>query len=1164
MRFQRLHIQAFGPFTDLELEFPTKEHDLHLFYGENEAGKSSLLRAIRDLLFGIHGQSPDNFLHDYKRLRVLGEVVNRAGTQLIFQRRKGNRNTLLDKDGKPLPDTALLPFLGSVDQSYFSTMFGLGNRELREGARQLLRGEGEIGNALFSASMGGTPIQRVQDSLVEESEQLFKGRATANVSIRPAVKRYTDLLRKSRDSVINPEAWETLERGLAEQDEAKKLLEDAISEGERELGWISRCEDALPSVGRLIEELRLFEALPELPDLASDFVERARKARNAAHETGAKVRALATQVTQLGTQLSNAPTFPQFLAEAEALDVLHQDLGAYRARKESLTNLETKLAGIEPVLRAGMERLELAGELETLETLRLSSAIVLSCEEAAKALRQAVNKRDENSNRAEELQQKIASVESDLKSLPEEDLTPLREALAVGAEATAAHKTLATSISEAETLTRAVADQHALVIGAPKDLDTTAGIAVPAIASIRKFRQRFDQLKREIKGGEDKIHEEGKSIKDLQGELSRLGRRGELPSEEALQKARDHRDHGWQLVLAEWKGEGTKEELIPDSPLENAFPQTIAKADDLADQLRHQAEAVAQAEEKRFRINSSQELMAEAQQRLAGFQRSLKESQVSWEAQWTDCGIAPRSPEEMEEWREAWVEFRETLRRLRTAEATVRAKTDLIQRAKKALAAALGDSPEKDFSVLFEAARSQVQQGEELTGQRKEIAKRLQSNRNQWQLFDQKAAGIQKTVASAEADWKSQCQSVGLPEDASPDSGLHLLQERKELLAKFDQWKELSGESYKTAEAVRLYEERVCEKAAALEVQGDTVETQEVGLWEVLTHARRAQAEHDQLAGQVQRARHELAEATQAETQTVQALEELMRLAKVNTQEGLEQLLANLEKRDASQVRMEGLREILGGLARGQGVDDFITRVQVENADELPQRKAKIESELVEKKASLQVVQASLAMLRAQKEALEIAGDTAADFRQQAESVAAALRQDASRFVRLRLAAYFLRTQIERFREENQGPLLEKSGQVFQRITRGAFDGLGAEFNAQDVPILVGRRADGSNVPVEGMSDGSRDQLYLALRLAALDRYLEEHEPMPLILDDLLITFDDERARAILPQLAELARRTQVFLFTHHDHLVNLYRETLGEEGFNLHRLTNSAFTSAD
>lgn len=96
---------------------------------------------------------------------------------------------------------------------------------------------------------------------------------------------------------------------------------------------------------------------------------------------------------------------------------------------------------------------------------------------------------------------------------------------------------------------------------------------------------------------------------------------------------------------------------------------------------------------------------------------------------------------------------------------------------------------------------------------------------------------------------------------------------------------------------------------------------------------------------------------------------------------------------------------------------------------------------------------------------------------------------------------------------------------------------------------------------MHGLSDGSRDQLYLALRLAALDRFLEGHEPMPLILDDLLITFDNDRAKAILPQLAQLAKRTQIFLFTHHEHLVDLCRQTLGKGQFHLHRLSSANST---
>ena len=70
------------------------------------------------------------------------------------------------------------------------------------------------------------------------------------------------------------------------------------------------------------------------------------------------------------------------------------------------------------------------------------------------------------------------------------------------------------------------------------------------------------------------------------------------------------------------------------------------------------------------------------------------------------------------------------------------------------------------------------------------------------------------------------------------------------------------------------------------------------------------------------------------------------------------------------------------------------------------------------------------------------------------------------------------------------------------------------------------------------MSDGTCDQLYLALRLALLESYLSDHEPIPFIVDDILIQFDDDRAVASLKALAELSKNTQVIFFTHHEHLV--------------------------
>lgn len=1159
MRFQRLSIPAFGPFTNLDLSFPAEDCDLHLIYGENEAGKSSLLRTIRDLLFGIHGKSPDNFLHDYKHLLVRGEIENRAGEQLVFQRRKGNKNTLLDRDGNPLPDNALQPFLGGVDQAHFSAMFGLGSRELREGAMQLLKGEGEIGTALFSASLGGTPIQRVLEALVADSEQLFKGRASANVSIRPAAHRHKDLLKQSRDATVNAETWDQLKKDLTEQASARQTLEDEINDIARELAWVERCEDALPSVGRLSDEMRSLSELPPLPDVASDFVERARLVRAAVTSSSDGVQALTTRINQLNSQVADCATSPKVLAEAEALDVLHQELGAYREHKKMLAKLKEELAGIEPVLRAGMKNLGVHGELTSLETLRLSSAVRLSYEEAANALRDAMKQHAENAATVDALRAEIENDGTELALLPETDLTPLREALAEAAEATEANKTLAASQAEVENLIRAVATEQALVPGVPEDVDAAARLAVPAPATIRKFREEFDRLEREIDQAGKLVRDEERKINALEDELRRLERRGALPSEESLGQAREHRDHGWQLVLAEWKGDGAQEPFDPEVPLEDAFPQAIAKADSIADQLRRDAEAVAQAEEKRLQIRTSQKTIMEAKEALVAHRDAAATCQAAWEAEWAPSGITPRSPDEMDDWRENWVRFRDTVIRLREAEAAFSARHTKVQNARNTLAAALAESPNKSFSVLFEAARDRVQQGEESTGQRNAIGKRLEKQKKTLAGLDRKSVDLLGALDTAKANWTSRSRSAGLAQDTTPESGLRLLQERQELLAKFDTWGKLSGEAEIIADRIRQYERSVAEKAVALEIEAGLTEAQEAALWKALSQARKAQTEHDQLMTQMTDADAELTTARQTATQALQDQAELMRLTNLEMPEALEPLLANLEKRKAIQDRIDGLRDTLSLLAKGQGVDEFVARVQAENADDLPQRKASLEGRKTEKTQSLQDVQAKLINLNHEKSKLESAGDEAADLRQQAESVAATLKQDAARFIRLRLAAHFLRNQIERFREENQGPLLEKSGQVFKQMTQGAFDGLAAQFNNEDVPVMVGRRVNGvTPVPVEGMSDGTRDQLYLALRLAAMDRYLEDYEPMPLILDDLLITFDNERTRAILPQLAHLARRTQIFLFTHHAHLVELCRETVGEGQFNLHNLSRS------
>jgi uncharacterized protein YhaN len=164
-------------------------------------------------------------------------------------------------------------------------------------------------------------------------------------------------------------------------------------------------------------------------------------------------------------------------------------------------------------------------------------------------------------------------------------------------------------------------------------------------------------------------------------------------------------------------------------------------------------------------------------------------------------------------------------------------------------------------------------------------------------------------------------------------------------------------------------------------------------------------------------------------------------------------------------------------------------------------------------------------------------GGDAAARAERAEEILARLRDGVDRYVRLRLAAVLLRRRIERYRAENQAPLLRRAGELFAALTLGSFAGLQTDYDERDEPVLVGLRPDGKQLRVEEMSDGTRDQLYLALRLATLEKHLDRSEPLPFVVDDILINFDDDRSEATLRVLAELAKRTQVILFTHHKHL---------------------------
>lgn len=76
-------------------------------------------------------------------------------------------------------------------------------------------------------------------------------------------------------------------------------------------------------------------------------------------------------------------------------------------------------------------------------------------------------------------------------------------------------------------------------------------------------------------------------------------------------------------------------------------------------------------------------------------------------------------------------------------------------------------------------------------------------------------------------------------------------------------------------------------------------------------------------------------------------------------------------------------------------------------------------------------------------------------------------------------------------------------------------------------------------------------------------RYADLAEPMPLVLDDVLVQFDDERSRAALQIIAELGARMQVLFFTHHARLVELARAAVPASSLTIHELASGPIAAA-
>ncbi|MEJ7729902.1 MAG: hypothetical protein WKG00_11840 [Polyangiaceae bacterium] len=483
-------------------------------------------------------------------------------------------------------------------------------------------------------------------------------------------------------------------------------------------------------------------------------------------------------------------------------------------------------------------------------------------------------------------------------------------------------------------------------------------------------------------------------------------------------------------------------------------------------------------------------------------------------------------------------------------------------------ALAPGSSPVgEDLGALLDAGRRLLAEVEGVSRARVEAERDLGKLGEEMAELERELSEADVTLSGWRKDWAEAAGALGLPRDAAPEEATATLQELTELFPLVD---EARGLERRTAE-------KEATSATYAGIIGRLVDVHAPDLRALAESPEGAGAAARELSSRWHRAKTDAVKAEQLDRQ-IEDKRALWRDARERVDRARarsaalleaagtadERELVRLEQRAADAAAVEQALakndDELRAVAPGFTLEALLTETAGLDADAVAAELEDLEARIEECDRAREQAQRSLGGNEAGLKELETRSRTA-DAAAHAEQCLARVRELAERWTRLRLAGAVLTRVMESYRQKNQGPVLARASELFAQLTLGSFEALRAGYGADDRAVLRCVRAgsDGADVGVDALSDGTRDQLYLALRIASLERHaLLAGDAMPLVVDDILVHFDDDRARASLAALGELAQKTQVLFFTHHLRLVELAREAVPAGRLVEHRLDRS------
>ena len=272
MRIQRLRIDGFGHFA--EREWGGFERPVTVFYGPNEAGKSTLLEFVRQVLFGYSRANSATYYPALAGGRYGGSVtiVSDGGETVIVQRTSGSHGgalTLTTAEGEPLPDSELQRLLGH-SEDVFRKVSTFTLDELHNAA---LLSDSSVNSQIYSAGMGAANLPSALRSLSDDKGKLFR-RGGSTQAVYHAAEKLKGIEERLREVANNAAEYGSLTARLAKAEAEIERLDGLRREHQSRYEQQQRLADAWDDWNALYEVERQLTELPPIGDFPVGGVSR--------------------------------------------------------------------------------------------------------------------------------------------------------------------------------------------------------------------------------------------------------------------------------------------------------------------------------------------------------------------------------------------------------------------------------------------------------------------------------------------------------------------------------------------------------------------------------------------------------------------------------------------------------------------------------------------------------------------------------------------------------------------------------------------------------------------------------------------------------------------------------------------------------------------------